>query len=143
MAYVDGYVLAVPKANRGRYLEIATAAAAVFRECGALEVVECWADDVPHGKLTDFYRAVQAKDDEDVVFSWIVWPTRAARDAGNQRAMEHPRMKDMGPEAMPFDGKRMIFGGFETLVLAGARPAESERGGDASPSSKSGARARV
>lgn len=119
MSYVDGYVLAVPTANKEAYRELAEKAAKVFTRHGAIQVVETWQDDVPSGKVTDFFRAVDAKENESVVFSWIVWPSKEARDAGNQAAME-----DMGeefsPDSMPFDGKRMIFGGFQAIVEAGS-----------------------
>lgn len=115
MNYVDGFVIAVPTANRDKYLRHAQAAAAVFKENGALQVVECWGDDVPEGKLTSFPLAVQRKDDETVVFSWISWPSKAVRDEGMKRSMEDPRLQ---PETnpMPFDGKRLIYGGFEMIV---------------------------
>ena len=117
MDYIDGFVAAVPTANRERYLEHSQAAAAVLKEHGALRVVECWGDDVPQGKLTSFPLAVQCKDDETVVFSWITWPSRSARDEGMKKAMADPRLQ---PERnpMPFDGKRMIYGGFRILVDA-------------------------
>jgi uncharacterized protein YbaA (DUF1428 family) len=115
--YVDGYVLAVPTAKREDYRKLAEDAAAVFRDHGALSVVECWGDDVPEGKVTSFPMAVKAEPDETVVFSWITWPSRAARDEGMRKAMEDPRM-DHQPGSMPFDGKRMIFGGFEAIVQA-------------------------
>lgn len=117
MNYVDGFVAAVPTAHRDRYLRHAQAAAAVFRECGALQVVECWGDDVPEGKLTSFPMAVQRKDDETVVFSWVTWPSRAVRDEGMKRVMADPRLS---PETnpMPFDGKRLIYGGFEVILEA-------------------------
>lgn len=87
----------------------------VFKEYGALKVVECWGDDVPDGKVTSFPMAVQKKDDETVVFSWIAWPSRETRDAGMKKMMEDPRMQpDSNP--MPFDGKRLIYGGFNVLV---------------------------
>jgi uncharacterized protein YbaA (DUF1428 family) len=114
MAYVDGYVLAVPTAKRESYKKIAETAAAIFKEHGASKVVECWGEDVPEGKVTSFPMAVKRKDDETVVFSWIVWPSRATRDAGMKKAMADDRMKPSEP--MPFDGQRMIFGGFEVLV---------------------------
>jgi uncharacterized protein YbaA (DUF1428 family) len=117
MPYVDGFVLAVPVANRDAYLALATKAAEVFRKHGALRVVECWGDDVPEGTLTSFTLAVQRKDDEAVVFSWIEWPSREARDAGMAKVMADPEM-DMDPSSMPFDGKRMIFGGFRSSVAA-------------------------
>ena len=117
MNYVDGFVLAVPTAHRDKYRGVAENAAKVFKENGALSVVECWGDDVPEGKLTSFTMAVQRKDDESVVFSWIVWPSRQARDEGMKKSMEDPRMqKDMS--LMPFDAQRMIFGGFQVLVSA-------------------------
>ena len=117
MAYVDGFVAAVPTANRDAYLRHAAAAAVVFREHGALQVVECWGDDVPDGKLTSFPMAVRKEPEETVVFSWITWPSRAARDEGMRRVMADPRLQpDSNP--MPFDGKRMIYGGFEMLLDA-------------------------
>jgi uncharacterized protein YbaA (DUF1428 family) len=115
MTYVDGYVLAVPTANRSAFTKHATSTAALFKEYGALKVVECWGTDVPEGKVTSFPMAVQRKDDETVVFSWITWPSRQVRDAGWEKIMADPRMKaDTNP--MPFDGKRMIYGGFEPIV---------------------------
>jgi uncharacterized protein YbaA (DUF1428 family) len=117
MNYVDGYVVPVPTANRDAYQRAAETAAAVFKENGALSVTECWGDDVPEGKLTSFPMAVQRKADETVVFSWITWPSKAVRDAGMKRAMEDPRLQaTMNP--MPFDGKRMIYGGFQVIVSA-------------------------
>jgi uncharacterized protein YbaA (DUF1428 family) len=117
MSYVDGFVAAVPTANRDKYRKHAAAAAAVFKEHGALSVVECWGDDVPDGKVTSFPLAVQRKDDETVVFAWITWPSRAARDEGMKKAMEDARLQpDVNP--MPFDGKRLIYGGFEVIVNA-------------------------
>jgi uncharacterized protein YbaA (DUF1428 family) len=115
MVYVDGFVIAVPTANRAAYQKIAEEAAIVFKEYGALKVVECWGDDVPEGEVTSFAMAVKREENETVVFSWIIWPSRQTRDEGNQKAMADPRMQSM-PESMPFDGKRMIFGGFEVLV---------------------------
>ena len=117
MSYVDGFVAAVPTANREAFRKHAADAAVVFKELGALHVVECWGDDVPDGKVTSFPMAVKKKEDETVVFSWIVWPSRQARNEGMKKMMADPRMQ---PEAnpMPFDGKRMIFGGFEVLVEA-------------------------
>lgn len=115
MNYVDGFLVAVPTANRETYVHHAQAAAAVFKEYGALEVVECWGDDVPEGKLTSFPMAVQRKDDETVVFSWITWPSRAARDEGMKKSMADPRLQ---AQSMPFDGKRLVYGGFEVIVSA-------------------------
>lgn len=115
MSYVDGFVAAVPTANRDRYRAHAEAGAAVFKEHGALQVVECWGDQVPEGKVTSFPMAVKRQDDETVVFAWIVWPSREARDAGMAKVMEDPRMKpDANP--MPYDGKRLIYGGFTPIV---------------------------
>src|SRR3989344_2061159 len=115
MPYVDGFVLAVPKANLEAYKEMARLGAQVWMEHGALSYVECLADDVPYGELTSFPRAVQAKDDEGVVFSWATYPDRAARDATMAKVMADPRLKS-DPATMPFDGKRMIWGGFESFV---------------------------
>ncbi|SAL16342.1 DUF1428 domain-containing protein [Caballeronia humi] len=117
MNYVDGFVVAVPVAKREAFIKHAQAAAVVFKEFGALQVVECWGDDVPEGKLTSFPMAVKREADEQVVFSWIVWPSRAVRDEGMKAVMADPRLN---PETnpMPFDGKRVIFGGFEVVVEA-------------------------
>jgi uncharacterized protein YbaA (DUF1428 family) len=112
MNYVDGCVIPVPTAKRDAYLKHAAVAATVFKEHGALAVVDCWGDDVPEGKVTSFPMAVQRKDDETVVFSWITWPSRAARDAGMTKAMDDARLTNL---EMPFDGKRMIYGGFEMM----------------------------
>lgn len=117
MNYVDGFVLAVPTANRDTYRRVAQTAAGVFKENGALSVVECWGDDVPEGKVTSFPMAVKRKDDETVVFSWITWPSKDVRDAGMKKAMEDPRLKE-GMNPMPFDGQRMIYGGFQMIVSA-------------------------
>lgn len=115
MDYVDGFVAAVPKANKQAFIEHATRAAALFREHGAKRVVECWGDDVPTGKLTSFPLAVQCREDEVVVFSWIVWPSREVRDAGMAKVMVDPRMSSEA-NPMPFDGARLIFGGFQMVV---------------------------
>jgi len=115
--YVDGFVIAVPTDNRERYREHAEIAAVVFKEHGALSVVECWGDDVPEGKVTSFPMAVKRKDDESVVFAWITWPSRQVRDEGMKKVMADPRVQpDRNP--MPFDGQRMIYGGFEAIVQA-------------------------
>lgn len=118
MPYVDGFVLAVPKSRLEDYRKMADNAATVWMEHGALAYHEAVADDVPYGELTSFPRAVQATDDELVVFSWIVYASREARDTINQKVMADPRIKDTmtDPSAMPFDSKRMIYGGFRTLV---------------------------
>jgi uncharacterized protein YbaA (DUF1428 family) len=117
MPYVDGFVIAVPTVNKEKYKKHAEEAAVVFKEHGALTLVECWGDDVPEGKVTSFPMAVQRKDDETVVFSWIVWPSRAIRDQGMPKVMADPRLQP-DKNAMPFDGKRMIYGGFEMIVDA-------------------------
>lgn len=115
MSYIDGFVMAVPTANKDQFIRHANSGDSVFMENGATRVLECWGDDVPDGKLTDFRRAVQAKDDETVVFSWIEWPDKATRDAGMEKVMKDPRVS---PEnnPMPFDGKRLIYGGFAPIV---------------------------
>ncbi|HUG57147.1 MAG TPA: DUF1428 family protein [Candidimonas sp.] len=115
MKYVEGFVLAVPAANKEAYRSHAAKAVPLFKEFGATRVVECWGDDVPDGKLTDFRHAVKAEDGEVVVFSWFEYPSKEVRDAANQKMMSDPRMKTMG-EQMPFDGKRMIFGGFVPIL---------------------------
>lgn len=115
MSYVEGFVAAVPAANKEAYRKHAAEAAPLFKEFGAIRVVECWGDDVPDGKVTDFRGAVKAGEGEVVVFAWIEYPSRQVRDAANERLMADPRMKAMG-DAMPFDGKRMIFGGFATIL---------------------------
>jgi len=114
MAYVDGYVVPVPTGNKAAYLKLAQDASVIFKEHGATHVVECWGEDVPEGKVTDFRRAVAAEEGENVVFSWIVWPDKATRDAGMEKAMKDERMQP--GDDMPFNGQRMIFGGFEVLV---------------------------
>ena len=117
MSYVDGFVAAVPTANRDAYRAHAEKALAVFREHGATRCVECWADDVPEGKVTSFPMAVRRADDESVVFSWVEWPSKEARDTGWQKIMADPRMQpDANP--MPFDGKRLIYGGFAPILDA-------------------------
>ncbi|MEX6632241.1 DUF1428 domain-containing protein [Hyphococcus lacteus] len=116
MTYIDGFVVAVETKNREAYKTVATTAAAIFKDNGALSVVEGWGDDVPDGEVTSFPMAVKAKEGESVVFSWIIWPNKQVRDIGMKKAMEDPRLGK--PEDMPFDGKRMIFGGFETIVEA-------------------------
>jgi uncharacterized protein YbaA (DUF1428 family) len=121
MSYVDGFVLAVPKANLDAYREMATQAGKIWREFGALDYRECVADDVKPGKLTSFPQAVDLKDDEVVVFAWITFESREQRDVVNEKVMKDPRLNDMMEgKNMPFDSKRMIYGGFETLVTLDA-----------------------
>jgi uncharacterized protein YbaA (DUF1428 family) len=118
MTYIDGFVLAVPKANKDAYRKMAEEGWKVYSKHGALRHVECWGDDVPEGKLTSFTIAVQRKDDEVAVFAWIEWPSKEARDRGNAAAMEDfaRLMPEMTPETAPFDGKRMFWGGFQPIV---------------------------
>ena len=117
MEYVDGFVIAVPEANKDSYRAMAEVGAIVFKEHGALSVVECWGDDVPEGEVTSFSMAVQRKPEEVVVLSWITWPSKEVRDSGMAAAMKDPRFDNYASQ-MPFDGKRMIFGGFSVLVRA-------------------------
>jgi uncharacterized protein YbaA (DUF1428 family) len=115
MAYIDGFVAAVPTAKKGEYKKFAAKSFEMFKELGALRMVECWGDDVPDGKTTDFKRAVKSKDEETVIFSWIEYPDKATRDAANKQMMNDPNLgAAMGD--MPFDGKRMIYGGFDILL---------------------------
>ena len=117
MAYVDGFVLPLPKAKLEQYKEMANLSATVWREHGALEYRECIADDVKPGKLTSFPQAVNLEEGETVIFSWIVYESREKRDEVNEKVMKDPRMAEMmQPGSMPFDGKRMVYGGFEVLV---------------------------
>lgn len=119
MTYIEGFVCAVPTANKEAYRKHAADAAPLFKEFGAARMVETWGDDVPDGKITDFKRAVQAKDDETIVFSWFEYPDKATRDAAVEKMMSDERMKEMGAD-MPFDGKRMIVAGFDSLIDDGA-----------------------
>ena len=114
MSYIDGFVVPVPSGNKDAYLELAAKAAVIFKDHGAIRVVECWEDDVPAGKVTDFRGAVKAEEGEAIVFSWIEWPSKEVRDAGMKKAMEDPRMQH--PVDMPFSGQRMIFGGFTPIL---------------------------
>jgi uncharacterized protein YbaA (DUF1428 family) len=114
MAYVDGFVLAVPDDRRADYHRFSADVAEVFREHGALRIVECWGDEVPQGKVTSFPMAVKAAPGETVVFSWIEWPSKDVRDAAHAKVMADPRITAQGE--IPFDGKRMIFGGFTILL---------------------------
>jgi uncharacterized protein YbaA (DUF1428 family) len=126
MSYIDGFVIAVPTANKEKFIAHAKLGDSVFIDLGATRVIECWGDDVPDGKVTDFRRAVQANDDETVVFSWIEWPDKETRAAAyaimtdwmNNPDKADPRM-DPARNPMPFDGKRLIYGGFAPLVEVG------------------------
>jgi uncharacterized protein YbaA (DUF1428 family) len=118
MSYIDGFVIAVPTANRQAYIDYARTFDPVFIEFGALRVYECWGDEVPPGKVTDFQRAVLAKEDETVVFAWVEWPDKPTRDAGMKKMMDDPRM-DPKANPPPFDGMRMIYGGFTPVVALG------------------------
>ena len=115
MNYLDGFVAAVPAANKEAYLKHAADAAIVFKDYGALSVVESWGDDVPEGKITSFPMAVKPEDGEVVVFSWIEWPSKAVRDSAWGKIMADPRM-DPARAPMPFDAKRMIYGGFQIIM---------------------------
>ena len=126
MSYIDGFVIAVPTANKQKFITHAMTGDSLFIELGALRVMECWGDDVAEGTLTDFRKAVQATADETVVFSWIEWPDKATRDAAMAKMtdwMKNPQNADprMDPKKnpMPFDGKRLIFGGFAPIVDLG------------------------
>lgn len=115
--YIDGYVLAVPKAKLNEYTEMAQRAGEVWKEYGALKVVEAVADDVPNGKVTSFPQSVQLKDGEVVIFSYILYESREARDEINEKVMKDPRLADMmDPKNLPFDGMRMFWGGFNPIV---------------------------
>jgi uncharacterized protein YbaA (DUF1428 family) len=117
MPYIDGFVVPVPKEKMEAYRDMSTKCGAIWKEHGALEYRECVADDVKPGKLTSFPQSVDLQDGEVVVFSYIVYANRAERDAVNAKVMDDPRMKDMmDPASMPFDGKRLIYGGFETFI---------------------------
>jgi uncharacterized protein YbaA (DUF1428 family) len=124
MSYIDGFVIPAPTADRAKFIAHAERMDKIFLELGALRVVEAWADDVPAGKVTDFQRAVQATADETIVFSWVEWPDKATRDAAMKKMEGDERMM---AEPMPFDGKRMIFGGFTPVVELDGRSQQSER----------------
>ena len=116
MNYVDGFVVPVPKANLAAYRRLARKAGTIWKEYGALDFVECVADDVKPGKHTSFPQSVKLKPDEVVVFSWITYRSRAHRDRVMAKVMSDPRLSGMSPASMPFDGKRMIFGGFKPML---------------------------
>lgn len=116
MSYVDGFIVPVPRKNLAAYKTLSRKCGKIWQEYGALEYIECAGDDVPPGKTTSFPQAVKLKADEVVVFSWIVYKSRRHRDSVNKKVMADPRMAGMDPKSMPFDGKRMIFGGFKPIV---------------------------
>ena len=120
MTYFEGFVAAVPEANKEAYRKSAADAAPIFKEFGVKRHIEAWDSDVPEGKVTDFRKAVEAKPDEKVVFSWFEYPDKATRDAANEKIRNDERMKEFGAN-MPFDGKRMIFGGFDAIVEEGSQ----------------------
>ena len=123
MAYIEGFVIAVPVARKQEFIEHGTRMDALFLELGALRVMECWEDDVPEGQVTDFRKAVQATADEAVVFSWIEWPDKQTRESAMtewETRAESDERYQMDPGQMPFDGKRMIYGGFEPIVVLNA-----------------------
>ncbi|MCA1654185.1 MAG: DUF1428 domain-containing protein [Sphingomonadales bacterium] len=113
MSYVDGFIIAAPTADKAKFTDHARRMDSIFIELGATRIVECWGEDVPQGEVTDFHRAVAAKDAETVVFSWIEWPDKPTRDTAMAKMRDDPQMM---AEPMPFDGKRMIFGGFSPIV---------------------------
>jgi uncharacterized protein YbaA (DUF1428 family) len=115
MGYADGFILPVPEGNKEAYRAMADKASKIFQEHGAVRVVEAWGDDLSHGKVTDYYLATKAEDGENVVFSWIEWPDKATRDAGWAKVMQDERMKPDAGE-VPFDGKRMFWGGFAPIL---------------------------
>lgn len=119
MTYIDGFVIAVPTANKQKFIAHAEKGDSVFMELGATRILECWGDDVPHGKTTDFFGAVKATEDETVMFSWIEWPDKATRDAAMgkmEELMKTDERMSQETNPMPFDGARMIYGGFQPIV---------------------------
>jgi uncharacterized protein YbaA (DUF1428 family) len=116
MAYVDGFIVAVPKKNIAAYKKLSKKAGKIWREHGAIDYKECIADDVSKGKITSFPRSVKQKPSETVIFAWILYKSRADRDRINKKVMADPRLSGMAPSKMPFDAKRMIYGGFKVIV---------------------------
>jgi uncharacterized protein YbaA (DUF1428 family) len=121
MSYVDGFVVPVPEGSKEQYLSMAQKMAGKFTEHGALQVIEAWGDDVMRGKTTDFFMAVKAEEGENVVFSFVMWPDKATRDAAWAKIMDDPEMQPDPNQPMPFDGKRMFWGGFQPIVEVGER----------------------
>lgn len=116
MSYIDGFVIPVPLGNKDAYIKMATMAAPIFLEHGAIRVVETWSDDIKPGKTNDFFTAVIAEEGEQVVFAWVEWPDKATRDAGSEKLMNDKRMQPEDAKDMPFSGARFIYGGFTTLL---------------------------
>ena len=116
MSYVDGFVIPVPKNNKAAYRKMAKLGVEIFTDHGATRVVECWGDEITPGKVTGFDKAVKLKGDEVVVFSWVEWPDKRVRNQGTKKAMTDPRWAAIDPDNLPFDGKRMIYGGYRVLV---------------------------
>jgi len=114
VSYIEGFIAAVPAVNKEKYRDHAQKAWPVFQQLGATRMMECWGDDVPKGESTDFFRAVKATDDEVVVFSWVVYPDKATRDSANEKMMNDPQLSEQMGD-MPFDGKRLVYGGFEPI----------------------------
>jgi uncharacterized protein YbaA (DUF1428 family) len=119
MSYVDGFIVPVPQGSKDQYRQMAETMAGKLKNFGALQVVEGWGDDLQHGKVTDFFMAVKAQEGENVVFSFAVWPDKATRDRGWEKLMADPEMQPSPDKPMPFDGKRMFWGGFEAIVELG------------------------
>lgn len=117
--YVQGFVVPVPEGKKDAYVDVANKFWPILKDLGAIQHVEAWEADVPTGKQTDFRRSVNLAEGEKVVFSWVTWPDKATAGASQEKMMEDPRMKEMDMENMPFDGQRMIFGGFEPIVTNG------------------------
>src|SRR4051812_8020167 len=117
MSYVDGFIVPVPEQSKDAYRTMAEKMAGKFQEHGALSVMEAWGDDLPRGKTTDFFMAVKAEESENVVFSWVVWPSKEVRDSAWDKIMADPETQPPSAEAMPFDGKRMFWGGFQPIVV--------------------------
>jgi len=132
MSYIEGFVAAVPRANKEAYRQHAANSLSYFKKFGATRMVENWGDDVPDGKVTDFKRSVKAKPDEEIIFSWVEYPDKATRDKANKSMMNDPEMKDMG-KTMPFDGMRMIWGGFAPINDSGGAPKPGYVDGSVTP----------
>ena len=115
MTYVDGFLLAVPKASKNSYISLSEKVATIYKKHGALSVCECWGDDLPEGEINSMHTAVMRKPDEAVVFSWVIWPDKAVRDNVHDKIVETMH-EELGSDPVPFDGSRMIFGGFDVIL---------------------------